>query len=149
MKEFSSKTYLKDVIDFELKIYCKNDEYYFTIKKIVNIKSPFILNEMGHDIKLLDNNYYIIECIPCNKNYFCRLFVDENKEIKEYYYQFTEKQGIENSVPYYQKLNVAYVKTQFGEKIYSSNNTNISKEVIEIIKQNKFNFNLNYKEYLW
>lgn len=28
MKEFSSKTYLKDVIDFELKIYCKNDEYY-------------------------------------------------------------------------------------------------------------------------
>ena len=126
MKEFSSKTYLKDVIDFELKIYCKNDEYYFIIKKIVNI-----------------------EYIPCNKNYFCRLFVDENKEIKEYYYQFNEKQGIENSIPYYQKLNTAYVKTQFGEKIYSSNNTNISKEVLEIIKQNKLNFNLNYKEYLW
>ena len=58
MKEFSSKTYLKDVTDFELKIYCKNDEYYFTIKKIVNIKSPFILKEMGHDIKLLDNRIY-------------------------------------------------------------------------------------------
>ena len=71
------------------------------------------------------------------------------KEDDYLYYQFTEKQGIENSVPYYQKLNVAYVKTQFGEKIYSSNNTNISKEVLEIIKQNKLNFNLNYKEYLW
>lgn len=149
MKEFSSKTYLKDVTDFELKIYCKKDEYYFIIKKIVNIKSPFILKEMEHDIKLLDNNYYIIEYIPCNMNYFCRLFVDENKEIKEYYYQFTENQGIENSIPYYQKLNVAYIKTQFGEKIYSSNNSNISKEVLDIIKQNKLDFNLNYKEYLW
>lgn len=149
MKEFSSKTYLKDVTNFELEIYCKNDEYYLAIKKVLNIKLPFILNEMGHDIKLLDNNYYIIEYIPCNKNYFCRLFVDENGEIKEYYYQFTEKQGIENSIPYYKKINVAYVKTQFGEKIYSPNNSNISKEVLEMIKQNKLNFNLNYKEYLW
>jgi hypothetical protein len=149
MKEFSSKTYLKDVRDFELKIYCKNDEYCFTIKKILNIKSPFILNEMGHDIKLLDNNYYIIEYIPFNKNYFCRFFIDDNKEIKEIYYQFTKMQGIENSIPYYQKLNTAYVKTQFGEKIYSSNNTNISKEVLEIIKQDKLEFNLNYKKYLW
>ena len=72
-----------------------------------------------------------------------------NKEIKEYYYQFTEKQGIENSIPYYEKINVAYVKTQFGEKIYSPNNYNISKEVLEMIKQNKLDFNLNYKEYLW
>ena len=149
MKEFSSKTYLKDVIDFELKIYCKNSEYYFIIKKVLNIKSPFILNEMGHDIKLLDNNYYIVEYIPCNENYFCRLFIDENRKIKKYYYQFTEKQGIEDSIPYYQKSNVAYVKTQFGEKIYSSNNSNISEEILEIIKQNKLKLNINYKEYLW
>ena len=50
---------------------------------------------------------------------------------------------------YYVKSNVAYVKTKFGKKIYSSNNSNISKEVLEIIKQNKLNFDLNYKEYLW
>lgn len=149
MKEFSSKTYLKDVTDFELKIYCKNDEYYLTIKKILNIKSPFILKEMEHDIKLLDNNYYIVEYIPCNKNYYCRLFVDDNKEIKEYFYQFTKAQGIDNSIPYYQKLDVAYVKTQFGEKIYVSNNYNISKDILEIINHNELSLNFNYKEYLW
>lgn len=149
MKEFLSTTYLKDVIDFELKIYCKNDDYYLTIKKILNIKSPFILNEMGHNIKLLDNNYYILECMECNKNYFCRLFIDENKEIKEYYYQFIEEQGIENSIPYYVKSTIAYVKTQYGEKIYSPNNYNISNEILKIIKQNKLDFNLNYKKYLW
>ena len=149
MKEFSSKTYLKDVIDFELKIYAKSNDYYLTIKKILNIKEPFILNEMGNDIKLLDNNYYIFEYIPCNEKYFCRLFIDENKEIKEYYYQFTKEQGIENSIPYYIKENVAYVKTRYGEKIYSSNNINIPKEILTMIKQNKLNFNFDYKKYLW
>lgn len=149
MKEFSSKTYLKDVINYELKIYCKCNEYYFVIKKILNIKSPFIINEMGHDIKLLDNDYYILEYIPCNKKYFCRLFIDENKEIKEYYYQFVKDQGIDNSIPYYIKSDFAYVKTQYGEKIYLSNNNIIFQKAYEIIKQSKLDFNFSYKEYLW
>ena len=149
MKEFSSKAYLKDVIDFELKIYCKNDEYYFTIKKIVNIKSPFILNEMGHDIKLLDNNYYIIEYIPCNKNYFCRLFVDDKKNIKETFYQFTKEQNIKDSIPYYEKIDVALVKTYYGEKIYSKDNKSIPKEIRNIIDNKKFKIEFNYKKYLW
>lgn len=149
MKEFSSSTYLKDVTDFELKIYCKSNDYYLTIKKILNIKSPFVLNEMGHDIKLLDNNYYIMEYIPCGEKYFCRLFIDDNKNIKEYYYQITEEQGIENSIPYYIKSNIAYVKTEYGEKIYSSENCILDNGKEEIMKQNKFDFNLEYKKYLW
>ncbi len=149
MKEFSSKTYLRDVLDFELKIHCNKNEYYVVIKKIINIKSPFYLKEMGHDIKLLDNNYYILEYIPCNKNYFCRCFINIDKEIIECFYQFTKKQGIEDSIPYYQKLDIAYVKTQFGEKIYSPNNLHIPKEILEIINQKKLDFKLNYKDYLW
>lgn len=116
MKEYSSKTYLKDVVDYEIKIYCKTNQYYFTIKKIINIKSPFIIKEMWHDIKLLDNNYYIMEYIPCGEKYFCRLFINEKKEIKEYYYQFTEEQGIENSIPFYIKTKIAYEKHSMVKK---------------------------------
>jgi len=148
MKEFLSKTYLKDVISHELKIFFKKDEYCVVVKKILNIKEPFILNEMGHNIKLLDNNYFIIEYMPCEKNYFCRAFIDSNNEVKEYFYQFTKEQGIENCIPYYVKYNVAYVKTKYGEKVYSENNI-ISNEELEVIKQKKFEFCLDYKKYLW
>ena len=81
MKEYSSITYLKDIIDHELKMYLNKENYYITIKKVNNITSPFVLNEMGHDIKLLDNNYNIFEYIPHNKKYFLRLFIDKKKNI--------------------------------------------------------------------
>lgn len=148
MKEFFSKAYLKDVINHELKICYKKDKYCIVIKKILNIKEPFILNEMGHDIKLLDNNYYILEYIPYGRNYFCRVFIDETSKVKEYFFQFIKEYGFENCIPYYVKSNVAYVKTEYGEKIYSVNNT-ISDEELELIKKKKLEFNLDYKKYLW
>ena len=38
MKEFSSKSYLKDIKNYELKIYINKENYYITIKKVNNIK---------------------------------------------------------------------------------------------------------------
>ena len=102
MKDFLSKTYLKYVINYELKICYKKDKYCIVIKKILNIKEPFILNEMGHDIKLLDNNYYILEYIPYGRNYLCRVFIDETSKVKEYFFQFIKEYGIEDCIPYIQ-----------------------------------------------
>ena len=149
MREYSTKTYLKGIDNYEIKIFINKDKYYCVVKKIIDIKEPFILNEMDHDVKLIDNNYYIVEYIPCNKNYFCRLFIDDNKKINEYFYQFTEEQGIDDSIPYYKKLNIAYVKTNYGEKVYSKNNLNIPKEILKIIDNKKFEMDINYKKYLW
>lgn len=143
--EYASKTYLKDVNEYEIKIYIKNNEYSLVIKKILNIDRPFLLNEMGHDIKLLDNNYYIMEYIPFKEDYFCRLFINDALEIEEYYYQFTSEQGIKDSIPYYKKTNVAYVVTRYGEKIYLSNNDGLNNNV----DKDKLKFNIDYKKYLW
>lgn len=148
MKEFSSKSYLKDIKNYELKIYINKENYYITIKKVNNIKSPFILNEMGHDIKLLDNNYYIFEYVPHDRNYFLRLFIDDNKEIVEEFYQFTEEHGIEDSIPYYLKSNFAFIKSKYGDKIYLKEN-DVSEDIITTIKQDKIPHNLDYKKYLW
>lgn len=149
MIEYSSKTYLKDVKSYELKIFINKEDYYCTVKKIIDINEPFILNEMGQDIKLIDDNYYILEYIPSDKNYFCRLFIDDKKNIKETFYQFTNEQNIKDSIPYYEKIDVALVKTDYGEKIYSKDNKNIPKEIRNIIDNKKFKIEFNYKKYLW
>jgi predicted RNA-binding protein associated with RNAse of E/G family len=101
-KKLTSKTYLRDVDKYIVKFDLSNDDYYIIIKKILSCK-PFIL-ESG--LKLMDNNYYMLELIPKLENYTMRVFFDNNKKILLYYFDITLENGIdeETKVPFYDDL---------------------------------------------
>lgn len=98
-----SKTYLRDVNKYKLEIYYDKEDYYLSIKKILNIKKPFILE---NGLCLIDNNYYIVEVLPKNENYAMRVYFNEKKERLEYYFDISLKNGLdeETRIPYYNDL---------------------------------------------
>lgn len=98
-----SKTYLRDVNRYKLEIYYDKEDYYLSIKKILNIKKPFILE---NGLCLIDNNYYIVEVLPKNENYAMRVYFNEKKERLEYYFDISLKNGLdeETRIPYYDDL---------------------------------------------
>jgi len=98
-----SKTYLRDVNKYKLEIYYDKEDYYLSIKKILNIKKPFILE---NGLCLIDNNYYIVEVLPKNENYAMRVYFNEKKERLEYYFDISLKNGLdeETRIPYYDDL---------------------------------------------
>ena len=83
--------------------------------KIVN---PFSLIEFGEEIKLIDNDYYIVEIVPLNNNYICRLFLDSSLNIIEEYYTVTKNNNIKDGIPVYEDLGLSYVKVNGKEKVY-------------------------------
>lgn len=102
-KKLISKTYLRDVNKYKLEIYYDKEDYYLSIKKILNIEKPFILE---NGLCLIDNNYYIVEVLPKNENYSMRVYFNEKKERLEYYFDISLKNGLdeETRIPYYDDL---------------------------------------------
>ena len=51
----------------------------------------------------MDDGYYVIEIVPKNKNYALRLFLNDKKEIIEYYFDIIKESGIDKElkVPYF------------------------------------------------
>lgn len=115
--KYSSSTYLRDVNEYKLYLY-RNDNEVIIIKKILKIANPFSLVEFGEEIKLIDNDYYIVETVTLNDNYICRLFLDSSLNIIEEYYTVTKNNDIEDGIPIYQDLGLSYVKVNGKDKIY-------------------------------
>ena len=92
-KKLISKTYLRGVNKYELKIYFNLEDCYISVKKIIDIKEPFILS---NGLCVVDNNYYIMEVIPKNENYAMRVFFNNNKEILEYYFDVSLENGLDS-----------------------------------------------------
>ncbi len=102
-KKLISKTYLRDVNKYNLKIYYDKEDYYLAIKKIIDIKEPFI---SPNGLRLIDNGYYIAEVIPKNENYTMRVYFNKKMERLEYYFDISLENGIdeESKIPYYDDL---------------------------------------------
>lgn len=102
-KKIISKTYLKDVNKYNLKICFDNNDYYIVSKKIIDISEPFILPD-GRC--LINNGYYIIELLPIKENYAMRVFFNDKKERLEYYFDITKENGMDelSNIPYYDDL---------------------------------------------
>ena len=102
-KKLISKTYLKDVNKYKLDIYFDKDDYYISVKKIINIEVPFVL---PNGLCLIDNGYYIVEVIPKEENYAMRVYFNEKKERLEYYFDISLKNGLDEEckIPYYEDL---------------------------------------------
>ena len=110
-KKLISKTYLRGVNKYELKIYFNLEDCYISVKKIIDIKEPFILS---NGLCIIDNNYYIMEVIPKNENYAMRVFFNNKKEILEYYFDVSLENGVdkEAGIPYYDDLFIDVTKTK-------------------------------------
>lgn len=102
-RKLISKTYLKDVTKYNLNIHYHEDNYYLSVKKIIEIREPFIPSTGKC---LINNGYYIVEVIPKNENYAMRVFFNEKKERLEYYFDITLENGLdeETKIPYYDDL---------------------------------------------
>lgn len=94
-----------------MKIYFNLEDCYISVKKIIDIKEPFILS---NGLCIIDNNYYIMEVIPKNENYAMRVFFNNKKEILEYYFDVSLENGVdkEAGIPYYDDLFIDVTKTK-------------------------------------
>lgn len=104
-KKLVSKTYMREVSDYEMVIINNEDmDYYLCIKKINKINPPFVLHEFDKDIVHIDNGYYIVEYTSKNKLYNARVYIDNNKNIIDYYFDISSENGLEDKIPYYDDL---------------------------------------------
>lgn len=140
--KYSSSTYLKDVNEYKLYLY-KNDNELIVIKKILNILNTFSLVEFEEEIKLIDNDYYIVEIIPLNNNYICRLFLDDNLNVIEEYYTVTKNNDIKDGIPIYEDLGLSYVKVNDKTKIYHKEELINDDEYIKSCLEKIMKLNLN------
>lgn len=133
-----SKTYLRDVNKYKLEIYYDNEEYYLSVKKILNIEKPFILE---NSLCLIDNNYYIVEVLPKNENYAMRVYFNENKERLEYYFDISLKNGLDEKtkIPYYDDLYLDITVTQGNIEILDEEEL---QEALNAGKINELEYNL-------
>ena len=103
-KKLLSTTYLRDVRKYEIKFDINNDDYFLCIKHFFDC-DPFIVSD---GTTLMDNGYYMIELAPKNENYSMRVYLNEKKEILQYYYDVSLGNGLdpETKIPYYDDLYV-------------------------------------------
>ena len=107
--------------------------------------------EFGKEIKLIDDNYYIVEVIPLNNTYICRIFLDSNFNLIEEYYTVTRNNNIIDGIPVYDDLSLSYVKVNGREKIYheeklaNNEDSYLKSDLEKIIKLNLDMNNLIYK----
>lgn len=102
-KRMSSQKYLRDVNKYNLKVFINDKDYYVITKEIIEVASPFILKS---GLKVIENGYYMVEVIPKNEYYAMRVFLNDKKEILEYYFDISSGNGLddETKIPYYTDL---------------------------------------------
>ncbi len=101
-KKLLTKTYVRDVETFNLKIF-QLENCIVCVKQIVKTNLPFVTSS---GLKLIDNNYQIVEVLPKNLNYAMRVFLDDNKQVVQRYFDITKQNGVDKdiNVPYYEDL---------------------------------------------
>ncbi|MDD4283139.1 MAG: hypothetical protein PHX03_05065 [Bacilli bacterium] len=166
--KYISSTYLKDITDYTFKLFFdKTKDYYITVKKINKIKAPFILEEDEREVIIIDNGYYILEYIPLNEKYICRVHIDKEKNVVERFFIASRQNKVENRIPTFEDLKLSLVCIDDIVKMYNLNLVNdlvnkkemsfedyqLALQVMENISKelelkSNFIFNLNYEEYL-
>ncbi len=99
-----TKTYMKEVFDYKTLILKENDDYFITIKKVLKTTEPFSLFNFGVHTVHIDDGYYVVEITPLKEKYNCRVFIDNNKNIIDYYFDVSLYNGVLDKVPFYVDL---------------------------------------------
>lgn len=130
MREVEEKTILTKYNE-SLKAYvtCKNINK--TSKKCTNFIN-------GRRVTIVDDGYTILEYTPTDKKYNVRLFIDENQNILEYYFDIISEMKYENNEIYYMDL---YLDVIYDMKIANKSCNYISladeDELIDALKDGK------------
>lgn len=77
-------------------------DYYACIKKIKKRNVPFIIDNEY----LIDNGYTVLEILPKNENYSMRVYLNDKKEVLQYYFDISLVNGLDKDtlIPYYDDL---------------------------------------------
>ena len=166
-RKIITSTYLRDVDEYQIKIYLDNPDYYLSVKKLINVQKKFIIL---NDLCVMDNGYYIIEVVPKYENYALRIFFNDQKEPLEYYFDITKNNGLleDIKVPFYDDLylDVTCLYTRLirildeDELLEGFKNKDLTKEELDMVysikdklleeinnKTNKY-MNIDFKKYL-
>ena len=104
-KKFIDKIYMKEVLDKEW--YIEKDEMingYIALKYIKEISKPLKAFSNGKQYIGLDKGYSILEYVPLNKKYNCRVFFDQLNRPLCFYFDINNASGIEDEIPQYDDL---------------------------------------------
>ena len=111
-------SYLKDVLAYELQLSVCKDSV-LVIKKIKKIKEPFYLEENGKRICILDHGYQIVEYMPFDDGYVCRIHLDNQKHVIEYFFSITLNNQFCNYIPTFFDTGLAVVYCRGICKLYN------------------------------
>ena len=104
-KKFVDQVYMREVLD---KVwYLEEDKDlngYIALKYVKDISKPLTPFCNGKQQVLLDRGYSLLEYIPKDRNYNCRVFFDTLNRPLLFYFDINNGVGIENGVPWYDDL---------------------------------------------
>ena len=165
-RKIISNTYLRDVDKYQIKLFLDEEDCYISVKKLIMVKERFIIK---NNLCVMDNGYYILEIVPKKENYAMRLFLNQNKEPLEYYFDICKNNGLDEKtkIPYYDDLylDITYLDGKINiidedELLEAYDNNEITKEELDFIyeikdkiiseiknKNNKL-MNIDYSKYL-
>lgn len=125
-----SKTYLRDVENYEIKIYF-DDEFYISVKKLIKCREKFIIAD---NLCVMDDGYYILEILPKNEEYAMRLFLDRDKKPLEYYFDICR------NIRIVEKYNIPMYDDLYLDVTYLFGKINVldEDELLEAYKNNEF-----------
>lgn len=104
-QKFIDKVYMKEVTNKEWYLE-KNEELngYIALKYIKDILHPLTAFSNGKKYVGLDVGYSILEYVPFNRNYNCRVFFDNENRPLCFYFDINNGTGIEDNIPWYDDL---------------------------------------------
>lgn len=139
-KKLVSNTYLRDVLDYKLTIYCDIDDMYVAAKEIKHVNSKFFIRNRT----IIDDGYYILEILPKNENYSMRVFLNEKREVLEYYFDISLKNGLDETtkIPYYDDL---YLDVTIFDGVVSVLDEDELEEAFKENKISKYDYDMAYK----
>ena len=146
-KKIITNTYLNEAIKHEIKLFLDEEDYFVSVKKLVHLSEKFIIR---NNVIAMDDGYYILEIIPKNDNYALRVFLNDKKEVIEYYFDIIKESGIdkEYKVPYFIDLylDITLFKGQIGildeEELETARiEKDITEEEYKLVLKNKRKIN--------
>ena len=98
-KKYLTKTYLREAVKYNCKLFLDEEDCYVSLKKLIHLTDPFIIS---NGVVAMDDGYYILEIVPKKGHQALRIFLNDKKEIVEYYFDIIKESGLtEEKVPYF------------------------------------------------
>lgn len=91
---------------FKTEYYEKGGEKnYISLMKLEKVREKLIVNTGGKGYCVVDDGYTWLQYLPLDKNWALTTMYNENKEIVQWYFDITKKNGIDdNGEPFYDDL---------------------------------------------